>query len=107
MNIDLKTKATNCNGMEYIDNFFSKKAEKEWKILLDNILINIVKSEYDNQKLIKEILELPRNERIVIILNVAEGMTPTEISNILGIGTNNVYVHKNQALKKLRAKLTQ
>lgn len=107
MNIDLKPKVTNCDGKEYIDNFCYKEAEKEWKLLLDSVLIDIVIYEYENTELIKAILALTRNERIVIILNFVEGMTPKEISDIMDIRTNNVYVHKNQALKKLRAKLTQ
>lgn len=107
MNIDLEPKATNCNGRDYINDFSCKDAEKEWKLLFDSVLIDIIENEYENTELLKAILTLTRNERIVIILNFVERMTPKEISDIMGIGTNNIYVHKNQALKKLRAKLTQ
>ncbi len=107
MNIDLKSQANNCDNKEYIDNFSYKEAEKEWKSLFDSVLIDIIIDEYENTELVKAILALTRNERIVIILNFVEGMTPKEISDIMDIRTNNAYVHKNQALKKLRAKLTQ
>lgn len=52
-------------------------------------------NEYENTELVKAILTLTRNERIVIILNIVEGMTPKEISDIMGIGTNNVYVQSS------------
>ena len=81
--------------------------KKERKTLFDSVLIDIIIDEYENTELVKAMLALTRNERIVIILNFVEGMTPKEISDIMDIRTNNVYVHKNQALKKLRAKLTQ
>ena len=83
-----------------------KEVKKGCKKIFDKLVIRIVINELENEMIISAILNLHQIERIVIVLNIIAELTADEIAFLLGTSTNNIYVQKNNALKKLRTELS-
>jgi len=80
----------------------SKEINKEFKAILDRMSIELINVTFENERLVKALLKLSIVERIVIVFHIILGMSLTEISVLLDISSDNVYVRKNRALNLLR-----
>lgn len=59
----------------------------------------------EHSRAIEMLKSLPDKYKEIIIWRIVEGLTPKEISEILGVTENVVSVRLNRALKKLREKM--
>ncbi len=83
-------------------NIDDKQIKLEFRKILDKLVINIMKANFENETLIQAILELARIERIIIVLYFVCGMRLSEIAYLLETDLNSVYVQKCTAIRHLK-----
>ncbi len=73
------------------------------KTIFDKVAINLLNCEFENGIIINGLLRLTKMERIVVVLHIVNDMTLLEVAYLLDVDISTLYVHKKNAIKKLRA----
>jgi RNA polymerase sigma-70 factor (sigma-E family) len=60
----------------------------------------------DRAELVAELNKLPKRQKAVVVLRYYEGLTDTDIAELLGCGTSTVRSHMSRALAALRIEMT-
>jgi RNA polymerase sigma factor (sigma-70 family) len=55
---------------------------------------------------VAELNKLPKRQKAVVVLRYYEGLTDTDIAELLGCGTSSVRSHMSRALAALRIEMT-
>ncbi len=82
-----------------------KAITEEYRKLLDKVSIRIIIDVFEQEEYVNAILKLARVERIIVALNIIQGIKLKEIAYLLNTSVDSVYSQKNTALKRLKAEL--
>lgn len=85
---------------------FSKSQKKcEYRKILDKVAIKIIYDEFENEKIIEEMMKLARVERIILTFHIILKMDLPEIAYLLDTNIDSIYTQKSTALKRLKKEL--
>ena len=79
-----------------------KEIRWECKAIFDKVATNLLICEFENEIIINGLLKLTKMERIVVVLHIVNDMTLLEVAYLLDVDISTLYVHKKNAIKKLR-----
>lgn len=96
------------NNDETIPSIFTnRELILESRKILDKIVVKMLKAEFENNIIINSLLKLSKMERIIIVLNIMNGVTLLEIAHLLNASKNSISVQKKTALEKLKVELSE
>lgn len=79
--------------------------KEEYKKILDKVAVKMIIDEFEDLNIVKALMKLYPNERIVIAFYIIKEFDPEEIATLLDTSLNNIYASKSRALKRLKEEL--
>lgn len=77
----------------------------EYRKILDKLAIKMAVDAFENEDILREILNLARTECIIIVFNIIQELQLGEIASMLDTSVDSVYTQKHTALKRLKEEL--
>lgn len=85
--------------------FTKKEITYEFRNILDKVAMKMIIDEFEDEKIIRALMNLARSERIIIAFNIITEMELSEIAMLLDSNLSSVYAQKSTALKRLKDEL--
>jgi len=101
----VKSKAAN-NEYNNKTTFTQKQLTYEYRNILDKVAMKMIIDEFEDERIIKALMNLARSERIIIAFNIIKEMELTEIAMLLDNNLSSIYAQKSTALKRLKDELS-
>lgn len=85
--------------------FTKREITYEFRNILDKVAMKMIIDEFEDENVIKALMNLARSERIIVAFNIIIEMELSEIAMLLDSNLSSVYAQKSTALKRLKEKL--